>query len=128
MGSLPCPRRYSCLVSWPRTVPRARRAPCHLPQSFSDAEPGENPPQQILAGELAGDLAQGLLRAAQLLGGQFPGTVLGELARGFFGVLACPREGLQVPAAGADRPSIHGLVPHALLQMRAQVLQALAGA
>src|ERR1700680_5300727 len=106
MGSLPCPCAAGCGVSWPRTVPRARRAPCHLPQSFSDAEPGEYPPQQILAGELAGDLAQGLLRGAQLLGDQLPGTVLGELARGFLGVLAWPRGGLQVPAAGADRPGI----------------------
>src|SRR5260370_40958152 len=73
--------------------------------SLSDTEPGEYPPEQILAGELAGDLAQGLLRGAQLLGDQFPGTLLGELAGGLFGVLAGPRQGLQVPAAGAGRPA-----------------------
>src|SRR5204862_4343525 len=90
---------------------------------LADAEPGENPSQQIIRGELAGDLAQGVLRGAQLLGDQLPGTVLGELARGFFGVLARPREGLQVPAARADRPRIHGLIPHALLQLRAPLVQ-----
>src|SRR6266446_2009183 len=94
---------------------------------LADAEPGENPPQQILRGELAGDLTQGLLRGAQLLGDQLPGTVLGELARGFFGVLSRTRQRLQVPAAGADRPGIHTLVPHALLQMRAQLVQPPAG-
>src|SRR5260370_4335423 len=95
--------------------------------SLSDTEPGEYPPEQILAGELAGDLAQGLLRGAQLLGDQFPGTLLGELAGGLFGVLAGPREGLQVPAAGADRPRLHPLATPALLQIRAHLLQPLAG-
>src|SRR2546430_16383130 len=59
---------------------------------LADTEPGENPSQQIIRGELAGDLAQGVLRGAQLLGDQLPGTVLGELARGCFGVLARSEE------------------------------------
>src|SRR5438105_12952057 len=58
---------------------------------LADTEPGENPSQQIIRGELAGDLAQGVLRGAQLLGDQLPGTVLGELARGCFGVLEIGR-------------------------------------
>src|SRR5260370_27627417 len=81
--------------------------------SLSDTEPGEYPPEQILAGELAGDLAQGLLRGAPLLGDQFPGTLLGELAGGLFGVLACPPGGLQVPTAAADLPARPPLVTHA---------------
>jgi len=70
---------------------------------------GENPPAD-LAGELAGDLAQGLLRGAQLLGGQFPARCSVSW-RAASSVSRAPREGLQVPAAGADRPSVHGLVP-----------------
>src|SRR5260370_42515364 len=88
--------------------------------SLSDTEPGEYPPEQILAGELPGDLAQGLLRCAQLLGDQFPGTLLGELAGGLFPVRGRPREGLQAPAADADRPALPALGAPALPQMRPQ--------
>src|SRR5260370_39842952 len=80
--------------------------------SLSDTEPGEYPPEQILAGELAGDLAQGLLRGAQLLGDRFPGTRRGELAGRLFGGVAGPAEGLHVPAAGHVSPPRAATVDH----------------
>lgn len=39
---------------------------------FTDAEAGENTPQQIVGGEFTGDFAQRLLRQAQFFGQQLP--------------------------------------------------------
>src|SRR5579859_4932027 len=68
---------------------------------FPDAEAGEDPPQQIVAGELAGDLAQGELRQPQVLRQQLPGARLG-LIRGGVEVLPGTVQGIEMPAPGAE--------------------------
>ena len=83
-------------------------------------KPGEDPAEEILAGELAGDLVQRLLRRAQLLGHELAGAPLGELTRRLLGVRPGARQRLQVPAAGRRSPRLHAPVAHALLQVRTQ--------
>ena len=47
----------------------------YRPGSFTDAEGGENTPQQVVRGEGAGDLVQRLLGRPQVLGEQLAGGV-----------------------------------------------------
>src|SRR4029077_1934741 len=101
---------------------RAPRAdPARPPGLFSDAEPGEDASEQILARELPGDLVQRLLPAAQLLGHELTGAPLRQLPRGFLRVLTGACQRLEVALAGAHRAGIDALVAHAVLQVRAQL-------
>src|SRR5207302_10354660 len=146
---------WPVLMEAPRSRPRGRPRPRHLLQrlcslgssrdllsvarmridcarraqlaSLADAESGEDSSQQVIRGEFPGDLAQGQLRSAELLRDELPGAMLGELPRGFLGVRARARERLEVPAAGADRAALDGLKAHALLQVRAQLVEPLPG-
>src|SRR5215469_15248553 len=95
--------------------------------SLSYAKPGEDPPEQVLAGELAGDLIQCLLRAPQLLGHELPGAPLGEQPRGLLGVLARERERLEVALARAYRSTVDALITHAGLEVGAQLREPGAG-
>src|SRR5580698_4180438 len=89
---------------------RARRAvlPIHLGEPhglppdvplFADAEAGEDPPQEVLARELARHFRERLLRGAQLLGHELTGARLAQLPCGLLGVRPRAAQGLQVPAA-----------------------------
>src|SRR5215469_5677095 len=94
---------------------------CGARPSLSDAKPGEDPPEQVVAGELAGDLVQRLLRDPQLLGHELPGAPLDEQPRGLLGVLARERERLEVALASADRATVDALITHAGLEVGAQL-------
>ena len=95
--------------------------------SFPDTETREDAAQEILAGELAGDLIQRLLRAAQLLRHQLTGAPLGELPGGLLERGAGAQQRLEMAGARADRPTLDGLVADAALQVRAQLLDPGAG-
>jgi hypothetical protein len=63
-----------------RAQPQQSSGAARSGRLFTDAEAGENPPQQIISGEFTGDLAQSLLRPAKLLGDELAGAALLELA------------------------------------------------
>src|SRR6516164_402501 len=92
--------------------------------SFADAKPGEDPTEQVLAGELAGDLVERLLRGTQLLRHELPGAPLGEEPRGRLGVLARERERLEVAPARAARSTVDALKPHTGLENTPQLREA----
>src|ERR1700684_4536054 len=96
------------------------------PTLFADAEAGKDPPQQILAGELAADLIQRPLRDTQLLGHEFSGSRLLHTPRGL--LHAAPRtcQPLEVPLTRRDTAALEGVIPHARLQVRPQHIQSLA--
>src|SRR5690348_6929887 len=62
---------------------------------FADAEAGEDLPQEVVAGELAGDLAQGELRQAQVFGQQLSGPRL-HLIRGGVEMLPGAVQGVEM--------------------------------
>ena len=68
---------------------------------LADAETGKNPSQQIVGGELAGDLGEGLLRQSQFFRRQFAALLL-QLLLCLLGVGVGAGNGVQVSAAGAD--------------------------
>ena len=72
------------------------------PGLFADAEIAEDPAQQIVAAELAGDLAEDVLCQAQFLGQQFAGVRGLELLPA--GVDVCERafQRIEVAAAGGE--------------------------
>src|SRR5215467_3510320 len=88
---------------------------------LTDTEPRKDASEQIIAGELAGDLIERRLRAAQLLGHELPGTALGELALRLLDVPARAPQGLEVPEARADRTALDRLKAHAAFQVHPQL-------
>src|SRR5262249_34041071 len=98
----------------------AAQCGCHNVWLLADAESREDARQQVLAGELPGDLAQGLLRAAQLLGHELAGARLGQLPLSLAHMRPRALQGLEVPAACTHRAALDDLVAHAVLQVRAQ--------
>jgi len=81
-----------------------------LPRHFPTQNPAKIRPSKSSLVTSPVILAQGLLRgAAASSAAQLPGTMLGELRRGFLrcGSRARARAS-RLPAAGADRPSVHG--------------------
>src|SRR5581483_7451379 len=84
--------------------------------SLSHAEAREDASEQILGSELAGDLAQALLRIMQLL--------CNELCLAALRELTCPldvgagaRECIEVPLPCRDCPGIDAAIAHAAFQM-----------
>ena len=72
-----------------------------ITRSFPDAESAENLPEQILGVGTAHDIADGVERAAQLLGDEFRGEAVGK---GFAGRVEVTRAGFQARCvAGIDR-------------------------
>src|ERR1700685_602846 len=80
MRMAPNPRRLISISPPMRKVP-GRGASRSFIRLLSDAKAGEDPPEQILVAELAADLVQRLLRAAQLLRDQLAGTTFLEHPR-----------------------------------------------
>src|SRR5215472_6957615 len=92
-----------------------------------DTEPRKDASEQIVAGELAGDLIEGGLRGAQLLGHELTGTALGELPLRLLDVRPRAREGLEVPEPCADRTALDRLKAHADLEVHPQLFDPLTG-
>src|ERR1700716_2299621 len=93
----------------------AFRPPPGIPTSlrlFSDAEAGKNPPEEVIAGELSGDLVQGFPGGAKLFGDQLAGPAVLELALSFVNVVAGAGQGIEVPLARGDRPGVQCLIAH----------------
>jgi len=80
------PRCHSCLRAsskcWPLPFPSFPWNPAEL-RLFPNAEGRENPAEQIVRRELAGDFRQALLGLSELLGHQFAGASFEELALSF---------------------------------------------
>src|SRR5690606_460432 len=85
-----------------------------------DAEAAEDPPQQVLARELAGDFTQRLLGFAQLFGDQLARAPFREQSGSFIYMTACARERIQMALARADRTGFQRAEAHAGLEMLAQ--------
>ena len=84
-------------------------------------------PEQIVGREFAGDLGEALLSLAQLFGHQLAGALLHQLTLGFVQMASARVERIEMPAARGDRAGVGALKSHALLQMLAQQIDALAG-
>src|SRR5579864_1515150 len=85
------------------TGPRGDEGRSGIPKDvvlFSDAETRENFPKQIVAGELAGDLAQGDLGETQVFRQQFSGARLRLIRRGIE-VLPGAVQGIEMSPPGA---------------------------
>ena len=82
------------------TMCAARPAP--MPGSLSDAKAAENGAEQILAGELAGDLAERALREPQILGKQFKGLVPAQHLGGALHQSLGAPQGVEMAAAGRE--------------------------
>lgn len=94
---------------------------------LADAEAGEDPPQQVVAAEGAGDLAQCLLRHAQVFGQQLAGAHQGELVAAVLEVLLGLMQRFNMAAAGAEAAFCGLLITHAGFQVLAQQLEAFGG-
>src|ERR1700730_9781057 len=103
MGS-PCGSRWTALTS---------ALCCARTRLLADAEAGKDPAQEVVGGELAGDLVQGLLGAAKLFGYELAGAAVLELALSFVDVTAGAGEGLQVALASGDCARVECLIAHA---------------
>src|SRR5579883_2143570 len=93
---------------------------------LADTEAAEDPAQQILAGELPGDLVERLLRAAQLLGHQLTGAAVAQPLLRLRHLPSGAAEGIEMPLPGGDRAGLQCLVTHAGLQVRTQGVQSIA--
>ena len=72
---------YTCLLQWPLDHTEVRRdSDVDLSVKrrclFSYTETREDPPEEVVAGELSGDFVQGLLCAAQLFGNELAGAAV----------------------------------------------------
>src|SRR5512141_2511741 len=70
--------------------------------SFTDAEAGEDPSQQVVARDLAGNLAEVELCVVQLLCDQFARVALGEQPMRFLDVGARATQRVEVPRPGRE--------------------------
>src|SRR5262245_6325980 len=93
---------------------------------LSDAERREDPAQQIVGRELAGDLCEILLCEPQLFGHEFACTTIRELARCLSYMCVCTIECIEMTAASGDHAGVRTLVANAGLEVFAQQVDALA--
>src|SRR5882762_7160745 len=70
-------QRGQNLKGW-LTIEPYRSAAAATNRSLADAESRKDRPQKVFGSELAGDLAQGFLRQAQLFGDEVDGRSLGD--------------------------------------------------
>src|SRR5687767_14138343 len=88
-----------------------------------DTERREDLPEQLVARHLACDLAQRLVRKAQLFGHQLTCVPLAELQSTRIDVAARARERIEVPAPRRDGAGLRGLKAHRVLEVGAQQVQ-----
>ena len=84
---------------------------------LTDAEAGEDPTQQVIGAECAGDFTQGLLSLAQIFGEQLAGTRQGQLSAAVLKGGAGMTQRLKVTPAGAEAAFRGLFVTHAGLEM-----------
>jgi hypothetical protein len=87
---------------------------------FPDAEASENLAEQVLAGEFPGDLAQGVLSEAQILGEQFEGSRAAQDISGALHMLPGTAQGVEMPAPGGERTGVEFPVSGRRFQVTAQ--------
>ena len=85
-----------------------------------DAEAAEDLAEQILAGEFSGDLAQGVLGEAQILGEQFEGSGAAQDIGGILHMLPRTAQGVEMPAPGGERTGVEFPVSGRRFQVTAQ--------
>lgn len=69
---------------------------------FPDAETGEDTTQKIVGGEVAGDVVEAILSAAQIFSEKFAGSVGSQLGLTLKKIVAGFFQGIQVATAGAE--------------------------
>src|SRR4029453_13117827 len=93
---------------------------------LSDTEVDKDPAEQIVRAEFAGDLRQRLLTLAKLFRHQLAGGLGQELPSRLLQMPIGARERVEMTAAGRDRARVCALKTHALFEMLAQQVDALA--
>ena len=102
----PIPVRKEQYTDLGRAVPGLSRA------LLPDTKIGEYPPQQIVTGELTGDLVQSLLGDTQLLGDELAGAAFPQLDGGFLGVPTGAGKSVEVTLPGGHGAGVEGLIAH----------------
>jgi hypothetical protein len=85
-----------------------------------DAEAREDPAEQVVAGDLASDLAEGLLCVGQLLRNQLAGVSLVEQPVRLLDVSAGAAQRVEVAGARRQRALARRVEPDAVLQVPTQ--------
>lgn len=91
-------------------------------ESFTDAEAGEDSPEQVVRAERSGDLAERLLCQAQILGQQLARAGQCQLGMPMLQVLVGQTQCVQMAAPSAETAFRSLLVAHALLEVFAEQL------
>src|SRR5512143_1584669 len=94
--------------------------------SFTDAEAAEDPPEQVVARDLAGDLTEVALCVVQLLRDQFPRVAFGEQPMRFLDVGARTTQRVEVTAAGRKCAIGRRMETDAVLEMSPQTVESAA--